>query len=97
MKYLICGLTFLVVCCRLSAEDGFTPLFNGENLSGWRSVQEQKAAGAGGFRVNPAEKAIQTYAGKQADSTQDIDCLYTEREYGNYILKLEYKWLDKRR
>lgn len=35
------------VCCHLSAEEGFVPLFNGENLESWHSMAEKKAEGAG--------------------------------------------------
>jgi hypothetical protein len=84
------------VCCHLSAEEGFVPLFNGQNLEGWHSMAEKKVDGAGAFFVDQAEKAIHPYAGKEADSKQDIDCLHTTKEYSHFILKLEYKWLDKR-
>jgi hypothetical protein len=35
------------VCCHLSAEEGFVPMFNGKNLDGWHSMAEKKAEGAG--------------------------------------------------
>jgi len=96
MKHVFSIIAILVVCCNVSADDGFKPLFNGEDLSGWLSVSEQKAAGTGDFSVNKAEKAIHAYAGKEANSKQEADCLYTEKEYSHYVLKLEYKWLVKR-
>jgi hypothetical protein len=96
LKKLLITATAWAVYCHLSAEEGFVPLFNGKNLEGWHSMAEKKAEGAGAFFVDQAEKAIRPYAGKEADSKQDIDCLHTGKEYSHFILKLEYRWLDKR-
>ncbi len=80
----------------LPAEEGFKPIFNGEDLSGWKSIQKQNGEASGGFGVDKDEKAIHTYIAPAAGSKQDIDCLYSENEYSSYVLKLEYKWLEKR-
>ncbi len=96
MKPLLSVIAAVAACSILSADDGFEPIFNGENLDGWNSIREQTAEGSGGFSVDQKEAAIHVYAGKEAGSTQDIDCLYSDKEYGSYVLKLEYKWLDKR-
>jgi len=77
------------------AEEGFVPLFDGESLSGWTSAREL-AGKPNAFSVNKEEKALHVYAGCEADSKQITDCLNTEAEFSHYILKLEYKWLDKR-
>ncbi len=71
-------------------------MFNGKDLSGWHSMAEKKTKGAGAFFVDQDEKAIRPYAGKAAGSEQDIDCLYSDKVFSHFILKLEYKWLDKR-
>ncbi|MEN8847178.1 MAG: DUF1080 domain-containing protein [Akkermansiaceae bacterium] len=96
MKRLQIPLVLLTSCCLLSAEEGFKPLFNGKDLSGWHSMAENKKEGSGSFFVDQEERALRPYAGKKAESKQEIDCLITEKEYGNFILKLEYKWLDNR-
>lgn len=96
MKKFIVTAAAWAVCCHLSAEEGFVPLFNGRNMDGWHSMAEKNSEGSGKFFVDQAEKAIRPYAGKDAGSKQDIDCLHTEKEYSHFILKLEYKWLDKR-
>jgi len=80
----------------LQAQEGFTPLFNGENLNGWKTVREQGENGLGPFKVNELEKAIHVYADDKAGTKPGFDCLYTEKEYGDYVLKLDYKWLEKR-
>ena len=79
-----------------AAEEGFTPLFNGKDLSGWQSARENHEAGSGKFSVDQAEGAIRVYAGDEPGSKQPIDCLYTEEEYSHYVLKLEYRWMENR-
>ena len=96
MKKLIITATALTVFSHLSAEEGFVPIFNGKNLDGWHSMAEKTTEGSGKFMVDTEEKAIRPYAGMEAGSKQGIDCLHTEKEYSHFILKLEYKWLDKR-
>lgn len=85
-----------LLCLHLPAQEGFEPLFNGKDLTGWHSMAEKTAAGSGKFFVDKEEKAIRPYAGMEADSEQEIDCLHTEKKFSHFILKLEYKWLDKR-
>ncbi|MDP4609798.1 MAG: DUF1080 domain-containing protein [Opitutales bacterium] len=96
MKYLPCLLALLSFAYPVIAEDGFKPLFNGKDLSGWLSAREQATEGAGRFSVNLDEQAIHVYANESTETKQDIDYLYTESEYSDYVLKLEYKWLEKR-
>ncbi|MDB4740191.1 DUF1080 domain-containing protein [Akkermansiaceae bacterium] len=77
------------------AEEGFVPLFDGKSLDNWTSARAL-AGGESAYSVNEAEKAIHVYAGKEADSKQETDCLNTKLEFSHFILKLEYKWLGKR-
>ncbi|MCP5538205.1 MAG: DUF1080 domain-containing protein [Akkermansiaceae bacterium] len=80
----------------LSAEEGFVPLFNGENLQGWTAARSKGKGDTGAFSVNQKEKAIHVYAGREAGTEQTTDCLNTDATFSHYILKLEYKWLGKR-
>lgn len=77
-------------------EEGFKPLFNGTDLSGWKSARSEHKNDWGAFSVNLEEKAIHVYAGQEAGSKQKSDCLNTELEFSHYILRMEYKWLEKR-
>ena len=77
-------------------ETGFVPLFNGKDLTGWTSARSTGEGDWGAYSVNEAEKAIHVYAGKEANSTQKTDCLNTTKEFSHFILKLEYKWNEKR-
>ncbi|WP_411828175.1 DUF1080 domain-containing protein [Luteolibacter sp. AS25] len=80
----------------LSAEEGFVPIFDGESLEGWKAARSDKAGEWGPFRINSEERAIHVYRGEEAESKQQNDCLYTEKEYSKFVLRMEYKWLEKR-
>ena len=77
-------------------EEGFVPLFNGKDLTGWKSARSSGEGDWGPFSVNAEEEAIHVYAGKEANSKQATDCLYFDQQYSHFILKLEYKWLENR-
>lgn len=77
-------------------EKGFVPLFDGKTLQGWSAAHSTGPGDTGAFSVNKKEKAIHVYAGQEAGSKQKSDCLNTDVEFSHYILKLEYKWLDKK-
>jgi hypothetical protein len=66
------------------SEDGFTPLFNGKDLSGWiygRRGNGENKSGAG-YRV--ADGVIFCTA-------KDGGNLYTDKEYGDFVLRFEFK------
>ena len=97
MNHLYRILLVLLICCEsVSAQERFKPLFNGEDLSGWQVIEKRPGKKAGLFTVDQEQKAIHVYADKKAGSRQDIGCLYTEKEYSHYVLKLQYKWLEKK-
>jgi len=77
-------------------EEGFISLFDGKTLEGWTSAHSKGEGDWGPFSVNEQEQAIHVYAGCEAKSKQSSDCLNTKQQFSHYILKLEYKWLEKR-
>lgn len=98
MKNTFCSLFVVGLFSALPSfaeEEGFVPLFDGKSLNGWTSAREL-AGKESAYTVNEEEKAIHVYAGREADSKQETDCLNTDTEFSHFILKLEYKWLDKR-
>ncbi|YCM44532.1 DUF1080 domain-containing protein [Verrucomicrobiaceae bacterium 227] len=95
-KNLFSIMASLTMTGSLFAEGEFKPLFNGKDLTGWENITAKNAKGPSSFRINAGEKAIHTYLGEDAGSKQEIECLHTEQEYSSFILKLEYKWLEKR-
>ena len=97
------ALTFTLYCSFFLAtagvaqeEEGFVPLFNGENLEGWQSARSTGEGDWGPFSVNEEEGAIHVYASKEPNSKQETDCLNTTEQYSHFVLKLEYKWLENR-
>ncbi|OGG00695.1 MAG: hypothetical protein A3F83_03845 [Candidatus Glassbacteria bacterium RIFCSPLOWO2_12_FULL_58_11] len=79
-KSLVCfslALTLLFASNGKAAEKGFVSLFNGKDLSSWQ------------FRGQPAGLRVEEgciYSG----GADGGDLLWTEKEYGNYILRLEW-------
>ncbi|MEM9081739.1 MAG: DUF1080 domain-containing protein [Verrucomicrobiota bacterium] len=63
---------------------GFTALFNGKDLSGWR-----KTGGTGEYEVK--DGAIRGFGQKIKGNT----FLRTEDEFGDFILTFKFKFLDK--
>ena len=74
---------FLVVaigfCSSAVGQEGFVPLFNGKDLSGWRTIRGAGDDGFGPFQIDEIEQAIHVYAGEEAGSKQNFDGLYTEK------------------
>lgn len=75
-------------------DDGTIKLFNGKDLSGWTIFIRHNEKGhdpkddhKGVFKVEDAVLHI---------SGEEFAALTTEKEYGDYHLKLEFKWGEKR-
>ena len=66
-------------------ESGFTPLFNGKDLSGW--VYGRHADG----RENRNGKGYQVENGVLFTTKEDGGNLFTEKEYTDFILRFEVK------
>jgi hypothetical protein len=75
-------LTTLVLLCasQLHAEDsaGFTPLFNGHDMSGW-------------VRENGAEDTFTVRDGMIIDSGLPMGVIHSERMYENFILEFDWR------
>ncbi|MFK7741003.1 MAG: DUF1080 domain-containing protein [Planctomycetota bacterium] len=89
--------SFVFACACLGQDQGprFVPLFDGKSLKGWVSARTL-AGEETVFSVDAKKQEIQVYADCKAGSKQRTDCLISEKEFSHYILKLEYKWLEKR-
>jgi hypothetical protein len=84
------------LCSSALGQEGFVPLFNAKDLSGWKTIRGAGNDGFGPFKIDETENAIHVYANEEAGSKQNFDGLYTEKEYSSFVLKLEYKWLENR-
>lgn len=88
--------TFLVASSGFCQEEGFVPLLNGKDLTGWTSARSTGEGDWGPYSWNEQEQAIHVYAGEEPNSEQTTDCLNTDAQYSHFILKLEYKWAENR-
>jgi hypothetical protein len=68
----------LLGCCAANGEEGFTPLFNGKDLTGWTLV----GAHGRGYVVEDRKIVCPRDGGGN---------LFTDREYANFILRFEFK------
>jgi len=65
-------------------ESGFTPLFNGKDLTGW-------VYGTRHGNPNKSGKGYQVENGVLFTTKEDGGNLFTEREYSNFILRFEFR------
>lgn len=67
-----------------AADDGFTPLFNGKDLTGWIQPAEDS-----GSRFTVEEGAI---VGRTNGKLKKNEFLATEKSYGDFVLKAKVKF-----
>jgi hypothetical protein len=92
MKYLIASLPLLLLSLSLvladepkkETEEGFSPIFNGKDLTGW--VYGTTAKGE-----NKAGEGYQVKDGAIYCTKADGGNLYTEKEYADFSLRFEFK------
>lgn len=72
-----------------SAEDEWIPLFNGKDLTGWRTFLDPRAKD-----VKP-EDIWQVKDGVIICDGRVNGYIITEKEYANYVLKLQWRWGEK--
>jgi hypothetical protein len=65
-------------------DDGFTPLFNGKDLTGW-------VYGRRGEAENRTGKGYQVENGVLFTTNEDGGNLYTEKEYADFVLRFDFK------
>lgn len=71
---------FTLATISAADQDGFKPLFNGKDFTGW-----EQHSGAAKYRVENGAVVGQTVAGTENSF------LCTTRKFGDFILKLEFK------
>jgi hypothetical protein len=71
-------LTCFLLVLPLAAEPGFTPLFDGKSLNGWQLMGKHGS----GYVVEDGAIVCPADGGGN---------LYSEKEYSNFVLRLEYK------
>ena len=71
------------------AEEGFKPIFNGKDLTGWVYGTTKTKDGKAG--ENKAGVGYQIKDGVIYSTKTDGGNLYTEKEYANFVLRFEFK------
>jgi len=71
----------IFLAAQTAPPEGFTPLFNGKDLSGWKADDEAK-------RHWTVKEGVLDYDGKNKD-------LWTERSFGDFSLMLSWRWSGK--
>ncbi|HXG62272.1 MAG TPA: DUF1080 domain-containing protein [Planctomycetota bacterium] len=73
-----------------AGEEGFTPLFNGKDLSGWTYFLEKKGPNQDG--TMKMEDVWSVKDGVLHCKGRPNGYIRTEKDYKNFILKLEWRW-----
>lgn len=76
----------------------WTPLFNGRNLDGWTAAYANTAVDnrPASALFDVEDGAIHAYAKDVAGSAQSQAYIQTVSDYGDYHLRLEYRWGEKK-
>lgn len=84
LALLACSLGVAALAAADAKEEGFTPLFNGKDTTGWIY---------GGSKDKPAKsgKGYQVKDGILFCTKEDGGNLYTEKEYANFVLRFDFK------
>lgn len=85
--------TGLALAVPPETSEGWTPLFNGKDLTGWYTFLQQHGKNADPDKVVTIEDgAIHLYKGVPDGSRVVMGYIGTEKEYDNYHLRLQYRW-----
>jgi hypothetical protein len=89
-------LTFSTFETPAAPNNGFTPLFNGKDLTNfytWLGAPHGSKESLG--KNNDPDKVFSVVDGQLVISGKVFGALTTEKEYENYHLRVEFKWGDK--
>ncbi|WP_250847121.1 3-keto-disaccharide hydrolase, partial [Aquisphaera insulae] len=77
--------------------DGFVPLFNGRTLDGWYTFLQKHGKNADPDRIVTIEDGtIHLYKHAADRDLVVMGYIATEKEYGNYHLRVRYRWGAKK-
>ncbi|MFO0909200.1 MAG: DUF1080 domain-containing protein [Isosphaeraceae bacterium] len=98
MHYLLlAALTLTGAPPSTTAAGGWTPLFNGRDLTGWYTFLQVHGRNHDPDRVITVENgSIHLYKHARDGDKVVMGYIGTEKEYGNYHLRLRYRWGSKK-
>jgi hypothetical protein len=80
-----------------SADEGWTALFNGRDLTGWYTFLQKYGKNSDPDRVITIEDgAIHLYKHAADGNTVVMGYIATEKDYGNYHFRFQYRWRKKK-
>ena len=80
-----------------ASSSGWTPLFNGKDLTGWYTFLQKHGKNSDPDGVITIEDgAIHLYKNAEDKSQVVMGYIGTEKEYGDYHLRLQYRWGSKK-
>jgi hypothetical protein len=83
--------------CGQAPADGWTPLFNGKDLTGWYTFLQEHGKNSDPDKVITIEDgAIHLYKDARDGQKVVMGYIATEEEYGDYHLRLRYRWGEKK-
>jgi hypothetical protein len=99
MKTRLSSLVLSLLLCQFvqAADDGFKPLFNGKDFTGWYLVSGSKRLEQDTdhlFTIH--DGMVHMYKDAPDKSKQKFGYMITEKEYSRYHLRFEYKWGTKK-
>ena len=81
----------------LQPKEAFQPLFNGRDLTGWYTFLQKHGKGRDPDHVITIDDgAIHLYKNAADASTVVMGYIATEREFGDYHLRFQYRWGTKK-
>jgi hypothetical protein len=82
---------------KVQASGGWTPLFNGRNLDGWYTFLQEHGRNSDPDRVITIEGGeIHLYKHAAEGSKVVMGYIGTEKEFGDYHLRFQYRWGEKK-
>jgi hypothetical protein len=93
--------TFAVIGADKEPQSDWTKLFNGKDLSGWDTWLGRPKGQKDAVGLNKDPKSVYSVTHRDGQpviriSGEIMGALYTKKAYGNYHLRLEFKWGDKK-
>jgi Domain of Unknown Function (DUF1080) len=80
-----------------TASEGWTPLFNGRDLDGWYTFLQKHGKNSDPDRVITIEGgAIHLYKHAAEGSNVVMGYIGTEKEFGDFHLRFQYRWGEKK-
>jgi hypothetical protein len=81
----------------VQSRDGWSPMFNGRDLSGWYTFLQKHGKNSDPEHVITIEDgAIHLYKHAADGSTVVMGYIATDREYGDYHVRFQYRWGEKK-